>query len=307
MLDTVRLKYPISPTEEQLKNWQRRTRTNSSGAEVESYVYNPVITEDEVMVKYTYYPAGYNMEPILTMEVSLPKLIHGNNHQMIGSIDGTIKMGNEILKLVNSAPILDLAEGVLIRLDFCYNHQVGELVDDYVRAIGNLDYPHRRTKYHRYEGAEFRAKHKTTKFYNKEVESKNPYAHGILRQELTILKGSNVAKVLEKKNPTLLDIDNEIAEAHLNADLTNLRLLDNSIANADTALKTLCEQHGSEAGIYYYGLLVSRLQKSKKRINRESNLHPRTLERRLRKIVDSKIALTLTDRSEPLPPLKIDL
>lgn len=307
MLDTIRLKYSVSPTAEQLQNWQRRTRTNQLGAEIESYVYNPTITDDEVMVKYTYYPAGYNLEPLLTLEVSLPKLIHGNNHQMIGSMDGTIKMGNLVLELVNYAPKLDLAEGVLIRLDFCYNHQVGELVDDYIRAIGNLDYPHRRTKHHRYEGAEFRSKHKTTKFYNKEFESNNPYAHGILRQETTILKGSNVANALGKEKPTLLDVNKNIAAAYLNDDLVNLRLIDNSIANADTALKTLCKDYGSEAGIYYYGLLVSRLQKSKKRIGRESNLHPRTLERRLRKIVDSKIALTLTDRSEPLPPLKIDL
>ncbi len=307
MLDTIRLKYSVSPTKEQLSNWQRRTRTNQPGAEIESFVYNPKITEDEVMVKYTYYPAGYNLEPLLTMEVSLPKLIYGNNHQMIGSIDGTIKMGNLILELVPYAPKLDLAEGVLIRLDFCYNHQVGELVDDYIKAIGYLDYPHRRTKYHRYEGAEFRSKHKTTKFYNKEHESKNPHAHGILRQEQTILRGSNVAKLLDNKQPTLLNVNKELAASVLIDDLTNLRLLDATIANADTALQTLCNAHGAEAGIYYYGLLVSRLQKSKKRISRESQLHHRTLERRLKKIVDSKIALTLTDRSEPLPPLKIDL
>jgi hypothetical protein len=307
MLDTIRLKYTTSPTEEQLANWQRRTRSTQTGGVIESYVYNPVVTDDEVMLKYTYYPVGYQLEPLLTLEVSLPKLIHGNNHQMIGSIDGTIKIGNLALELAQHAPKLDLSEGVLIRLDFCYNHQVGELVDDYIRAIGQLDYPHRRTKYHRYEGAEFRAKHKTTKFYNKEQESGRSDAHGILRQELTILKGSNVAKALVKEKPTLLDVNKDIAIAHLNDDLAKLRLLESSIANADTALKVLCEQFGSEAGIYYYGLLVSRLQKSKKRIHQESQLHHRTLQRRLRKIVDSKIALTLTDHSEPLPPLKIEL
>lgn len=225
MLDTVRLKYSISPSNEQLSHWQRRTRTNQSGGELESFVYNPTITEDKVMVKYTYYPTGYNFEPLLTMEVSLPKLIHGNNHQMIGSIDGTIKMSNLILELVPYAPKLDLAEGVLIRLDFCYNHQVGELVDDYIRAIGNLDFPHRRTKFHRYEGAEFRSKHKTTKFDNKEHESKNPHAFGILRQEQTILRGSNVAKALDIKQPTLLDVNKELAAEFLNNDLADLRLL----------------------------------------------------------------------------------
>ena len=226
---------------------------------------------------------------------------------MIGSVDGTIKMGNLILELVPNTPKIDLAEGILIRIDFCYNHQVGDLVDDYVKAIGCLDYPHRRTKYHRYEGAEFRSKHKTTKFYNKERETGLPDAAGILRQELTVLRGSNVAKQLGKKNPTLLDVNKDLAAFYLKTDLDRLKLLDAPIANQDTALKALCNQYGSEAGIYYFGLLTSRLQKSKKRIARESDLHPRSLDRRLRKIVDSKIALTLTDRSEPLPPLEINL
>ena len=306
MLDTIRVKYNLSPTKEQLSHWQRRTRTSRMGVELESYVYNPTITPDEVSVRYTYFPISYNEEPMLTLEVSLPKLIHGNNHQMIGSIEGTVQMGNLILELVPHAPKLDLAEGVLIRLDLCYNHQVGDLVDDYVKAIGYLDYPHRRTKYHRYEGAEFRSKHKTTKFYNKQQESGLPDAAGILRQELTILRGSNVAKVLGKKKPTLLDINKDLAVFQLRTDLDRLKLLEAPIANQDTALKTLCSMYGSEAGIYYFGLLSSRLQKSKKRISQESELHPRSLDRRLRKIVDSQIALTLTDRSEPLPPLKIE-
>lgn len=307
MLDTIRVKYKTSPSEEQLSHWQRRTRTTKMGIEMENFIYNPTITKDEVSVRYTYFPMGYNQEPMLTMEVSLPKLIHGNNHQMIGSIDGTIKMANIILDLVPHAPKLDLAEGVLIRIDYCYNHQVGDMVDDYIHAIGYLDYPHRRTKYHRHEGAEFKSKHKTTKFYNKERESGLPDAAGILRQELTILRGSNVAKQLAVKRPTLLNVNKEIARFQLLADLDRLKLLNNSIANQDTALKTLCAEYGTEAGIYYFGLLTSRLQKSKKQISSDSDMHPRSLDRRLRKIVESKIALTLTDRSEPLPPLKIDL
>ena len=89
-------------------------------------------------------------------------------------------------------------------------------------------------------------------------------------------------------------------------DLAKLRLKDNVIATKDTAIKMLCEKHGTEAGIYYYGLLVSRLCKSKKRISQETQLHPRSLDRRLRKIVDSGISPTLTNREEPLPPLTID-
>ena len=132
---------------------------------------------------------------------------------------------------------LDLAEGILIRLDMCYNHQVGDAVDDYIKALGNLDYPHRRTKHHRYEGVEFRAKHKTTKFYNKEHESGFTEAHGILRQEITLLNGKDIQKFLHKPKPTLLDVISEQVAEELRSDLEKLGLLNNSIANRDTALK----------------------------------------------------------------------
>lgn len=69
------------------------------------------------------FPLGYDRKPLLTLEVSLPKLIYGNNYQMLGSLDGTIQIGNMFLAIVSHAPILDLAEGILILLDMCYNHQ----------------------------------------------------------------------------------------------------------------------------------------------------------------------------------------
>ena len=59
MLDTIRVKYNLSPTEEQLSFWQRRTRTTQTGVEMESYVYNTTVTPDEVSVRYTYYTIGY--------------------------------------------------------------------------------------------------------------------------------------------------------------------------------------------------------------------------------------------------------
>lgn len=305
MLDTIRVKYPIAPTPEQLIHWTKRISINPGRGMKETYIYNPKITGDGVMVKYTYYPLGYDNKPLLTLEVSLPKLIHGNNFLIIGSIDGTVKLANELLKLVPHTPILDLAEGILIRLDICYNHQVGELVDDYIIAFGHLDYPHRRTKYHKHEGVEYRSKHITTKFYNKQLEAGTPDAFGILRQEITILKGKNIQKWLGTKQPRLEDVTPELLVQQLEQELHRLKILGNVIANQDTALKMLCEEYGSEAGLYYFGLLISKTSKSKRRITNESQMHPRSLDRKLRKIVDSGIALTLTDNSEPLPPLTI--
>src|SRR5690606_23612521 len=161
MIDTIRVKFPINPTDEQLKKWTHRKTTTETGIR-EQYIYNVVV--DETVLRFTYFPTDYRGQPLLSLEMSLPKIVFDNNYQMIGSIDGAVKIANIMLDGVPHVPKLDLAEGVLIRLDMCFNHQVGDAVEDYIKAMGNLDYPHRRTKHHRFEGVEYRAKHKTTKF-----------------------------------------------------------------------------------------------------------------------------------------------
>jgi hypothetical protein len=302
MLDTIRVKFPISPTDEHLKSWTRRTSTSPTGQR-ESFIYNPKV--GETVLRFTYYPLGYDSKPLLTLEMSLPKLIFDNNYRMLGSIDGTIKLANILLDDLPHVPKLDLAEGILIRLDMCFNHQVGDLVDDYIKAIGNLDYPHRRTKHHRFEGVEFRAKHKTTKFYNKEHETGLSEAHGILRQETTLMDGKDIQKLLGNKHPTLLDVSYEQIAASLKDDLEKLGL-ENSISTRDNAMKLLCDEFGEYAGIYYHGLLISKMDKTRKQIAKETGTHPRSLDRKLKKIIEAGIPLTVTDREEPLPPLKIE-
>ena len=306
MLDTIRVKFQISPDPEQLQYWIKKTTTTATGVK-ETYLYNPIINNDGVMLKYTYYPHGYDNNPLLTLECSLPKLVYGNNYQMLLSIDRSIEAANKKLANVLHAPILDLAEGILIRLDMCYNHQVGKTVDDYVRAIANIDYPHRRTKYHRYEGVEFKAKHITTKFYNKQRETGLKEAFGILRQEATIMNSKAIYNILGIKKPTLLDVSRDFVIKYLNDDLEKLSLLNNSIGTRSTALETLCKSYGEYAGVYYYGLLFSKLDKSRKQIAQETNMHHRSLDRRLSKIVDAGVPLTLIDEEETLPPLNIRL
>ncbi len=304
MLDTIRVKFPINPTDEQLNGWTRKTTSSPTGKS-DVFMYNPVL--DDVMLKFTYRPFDFKGNPILSLEVSLPKMTLGFNYQMITGIDEAVKIVNSKLDEIPHIPKLDIAEGILIRLDMCYNHQVGDMVEDYIKAIGNLDYPHRRTKHHRGEGAEFRAKHKTTKFYNKEHESGFAEAHGILRQEITLMSAKDIQKMFGKSKPALTDISKDKVIEFLQDDLSKLGLLGNSIANRDTALKMLCEEYGNNAGIFYYGLIVSKLDKSKKRIKLDTGTHPRSLDRKLKKIVDAGIPLTLTESKEPLPPLVIEL
>ncbi len=304
MIDTIRIKFPIDPTAEQLEGWIRKTTSSRTGTS-DVFIYNPVI--NDAMVKFTFRPFDFKGKPILSLEVSLPKMSFGHNYQMITNIDEAIKVINSRLDGIPHLPKLDIAEGILIRLDMCYNHQVGDAVNDYIRAIGNLEYPHRRTKHHRNEGAEFRAKHRTTKFYNKEHESGYAEAYGILRQEITLMSGKDIQKLFGVRQPTLMDISKEIVVEQLKDDLSKIGLLGNSIATRNTALKFLCEEHGENAGFYYFGLLMSKMDKSKKQIGKDAGTHPRSLDRKLKKIIDTGIPLTLTDREEPMPPLVIEL
>ncbi|MBT3187902.1 MAG: hypothetical protein HN736_09060 [Anaerolineae bacterium] len=304
MLDTIRVKYPIAPTDEQLLHWSKTTTETPTGIR-KKYYYNYEL--DEVMLKFTYLPADYTGKPLLSLELSLPKLLFGNNYQMILGVKSTIEMGNYLLKDIPHVPTLDLAEGILIRLDMCCNYQVGDLVDDYIKALGYLDYPHRRTKYHRQEGVEFKAKHKTLKFYNKERESRRQEAAGILRQEITLMNPKDIQKLVDTKTPRLTDITKEFVIEQLENDLAKLRLLGNSILTYEKARKELCHAHGELAGMYYYAFLISKMDNSKKEIAADTKLHPRSIDRKLRKVVDVGIPLTLTEKDEPLPPLEIKL
>jgi len=304
MIDTIRVKFPLALTDFQKLMWNCVT-TRVKDGEREKYIYNP--ESGGTVFRFTYFPESFDGSPMLTLEFSLPKLIFGNNYQMVENIQEAIKLANEKLAKVRDIPKLDLAEGILIRLDLCYNHQVGEAVNDYINALGCLDYPHRRTKGHRYEGVEYRSKHKTTKFYDKQHESRHEEAFGILRQEITFLKGKDVQRLLENKKPTLPDLDLVTISEALKDDLQNLHLLNNSIATYDMALQKLCDAYGSEAGIYYFGLLIAKMERSRKQIINKTQMHPRSLDRKLKKIVDLDMPLTLVDRKTPLPPLTIDL
>jgi hypothetical protein len=307
MIDTVRVKYAMTPSPSQLALWDRTVRETAEGKKYERYTCTRKLTLAEISIRCTYFPTDYQGDPLTTIELSLPKAVFGNNYSMIDDLDTAIVFANALLRMDERLPQVDIGEGVLLRLDPCYNHQVGPLVPDYINAIGQLDYPHRRTKHHRNEGAEFRSKHVTTKFYDKQRETRDKHAEGILRQETTILDPKKLEDLLGMKDPTLRDATFQQLAMILTLDLAYLRLLGRSIADRDTALAVLCEKYGPDAGLHYFGLLQAKLVNSKPRLATQTTLHHRTLDRRIKAITDAGIAPTLTETSEPLPPLQINL
>ncbi len=168
-----------------------------------------VEVENGAAITYIYYPHAMNGSPILSIEFSLPNLIFGNNVEMVSDIGMAISQANNLLPVVVGVPKIDLWDGVLYRLDICYNHQVVTLVPYYVKAMQSLEYSRRRTLPYSFEGVMFKNRQKVTKFYNKEKERMHEKdfegaqaAQGILRQETGVRKKA-IKKLVGKKEPTL--------------------------------------------------------------------------------------------------------
>jgi len=83
VLDTLRLICKARPTKEQLTLlWLRREDTICDAQAKCDYYYNPD-KKDEVQVRATYRPKGRVSEDQFSLEFSPPKLVFGNNHEMI--------------------------------------------------------------------------------------------------------------------------------------------------------------------------------------------------------------------------------
>jgi hypothetical protein len=169
-----------------------------------------------------------------------------------------------------------------------------------------MDRPRRKAFPYGSDGVEFRNGDSKTKFYDKYAETKgDSSAKGILRQEMTY-RTRSIKSLLHKESPTLRDVTPNIVNNALTKELKIFHL-DCLIANPLTAFKILCDEYGPLAGVFYFGLLQARMMApSKKAIQIGELSHPKSLDRKLKKIVDANIALSLTDHKEPLPPLTID-
>jgi len=238
--------------------------------------------------------------------------VFGDNVYMVYDIEGAINQANLFLLSIPGIPGIDIWEGILYRLDICYNFQVGRLVPFYIQDLLPLEIPRRKTRPYTNQGVQYGNKQVALKLYSKEqyyIDKKlpvNPDARGILRLEVTLRRNA-IKQLTGKKYPTLRDITIELALDALESELQRLGLLNRSIGTYDTTLEKLCERHGTDAGFCYFGALAARVEyPSRETVIAASGIHPRTLDRRLKKVLAVGMPLTMTKADEPLPPLTID-
>ena len=275
-----------------------------------------VYLRNRAAIQFTYYPSI--SDGLLKIQFSLPNAIYGNNVQMVYNIVEAIDIANSNLPNIKGIPEINLWNGLLDRVDVCYNFQVGNLIPWYVKSLQVLEYPYRRTRPYNSQGVQFQNTQAILKFYDKARERRDDKdergaiaAKGILRMEAEL--HSNHVKAhfesrIGSKKPTLRDISVHWALDVTENELDELNLLGCSIGTVDTTFKVLREKYGHWEALALIGLLQTNMTyPSKELFAEDAGLHPNSIGRHLKKkFVENGIPPTLTTHSEPLPPLVVD-
>ena len=256
----------------------------------------------------TYNPPNYIYPlPMLQYEQSLPRLLWGNNIYLIKNktqLEEAISNANSLVCSKGPVPDVDLGSGIITRIDIAHDYQVGDYVHSYIRALHNLEYPRRETRPYSYQGVQYKSGRITTKFYDKEKKSHVPMAHGILRQETTIRSSCYIGEQLGMRPPRLRDMELDMAQKILIADLERLGLYNNPIGGRDFVQDALVNKYGFTKGTNLLGYWITRQTKTKEQLIVEG-VNIRTIQQRDKDIRDAGIPLTMTESEIPLPPLFI--
>jgi len=309
MLDTVKVRFPVKLLPSELIEWRRKDTGTESGYTDHLWVKEFRAPGTGAVVYGRYRPVDYHKRPCLSLEFSLPKVVYGSNLHMVLDIDSAIDEANQIFHDIPLLPWVDLRQGMLQRLDLCYNHEVGPShVAPYFNALSRLEYPHRETVHHLHGGVYYRSRYITTKFYNKERECGYSNAIGVLRQETSITGGSFIAASLGSDySPMLCDIRLEMAASVLRGDLERLRLDNVIVAGIWPGAEILIEHYGRKDGLMLIGFADLLRRYPRMEIPSLLGAGRSTMYRILGKFKECGLAPVLLDEEITLPPLRIDL
>lgn len=323
MIDTIDLNFPmIIPLDVLSPDWKLTTETDLHNEKW--YTYKKEVPGLPTKFVITYRPISrYTNSALLKIYVgSVPKLLYGNNYQLVTDITEVVPKLNKYLRQIDGLKSIDAGKGSLHRVDFCTCYQVDTHVTDYLQAIHKLDFDHRNKSYFTnrrklpykldkkekgsvINGVLFASRNASTTFYDKQKECKSLEAFGLLRHEARIIGKKAIQQYTGLGNPKLEDLTTTIAEKILKQDLVRLSL-DQEIYSEETAIAKLVTIYGATRGFKMYGFLTA--------INSYPDLKNTELAKKIcmpySSVCSSKktlkkdgISLTLLPSSCKLPPL----
>jgi len=308
MIDSIKLGFHCYLTSKQLEEWTMMTSTQYKPTSKISTKFQTWIKFPYGSIHVKYYPQDRNNrpEPLLLFEMSLPKLVYGNNIQMIDSPSLAIQKAQEIIGQYFYIPSVDLTMGTLYRLDLCYNFQVGEQVSEWIRQLFKLEYPRRKTKpYYPTEGVQYYSKRASLSFYNKEDETKDPTAHGILRMEASWRDKNQIGKLVNKPLATIGDFSSDVTVVLLNKELDRLGVNGQSPDDPTAALRILLKKKGLKWGFHLFGHLHAR-QIASRKVLIKMGVSRQIISRSQKKIKAAGLSMSIAENGVVLPKLVID-
>jgi hypothetical protein len=261
MFDTVTGKFekgPYVPKKHTKDSWVTRTRDyfdSKLGSRQTAISHTLNRPEARILI--------FGDSGCLSVEASLPKLLHGSNLMTVTHADEALsRLGDFVTDHVDGE-IPDLGEMDYLRVDYCHNFQLGSALPDYVHTLSKVSFlKHRRTT-DGYGGVEWWSnKGRRIRAYDKhkeilENDEKDiADARGVLRFEIQLRKNTRFLQRRQKNKYLKLQdvLKPEIAYCCL-VETLNTMCLGLGFETLDAARKLLDEHFSYRKATRLLGLL----------------------------------------------------
>jgi hypothetical protein len=270
---------------------------------------------------FTYYPRNPRYpRPLFMITTSLSRALHGHNALMLRNDSDIQESASKINLLLRSTfpwlSSISIEDLVLGRVDLCYDHQVGNQKQDYLKILQHLTMPYRKTFPYveldfpdriKLQGVEYRSLKSQNKimFYDKWLEAKNPVARDSLRQEKKITGPRNIAQhfgIIEPPKLQHITIDKVVQL--LEKDLEKLGLKDRQITDMSNSSQMLIDKYGFTKARPLIGHLTLRQSMTREQMI-ERGATTRTIQNDEKLILDAGVSTSTTDEYVTLLPLSI--
>ena len=296
------------PTREQLDaHWSRRDYTPpKSGMDCEFFFHSK--GDEGGSFSATYRPKAFRNVDQFLVEMSLPKLVLGNNWTMLDDLCEAIVAADRALRHPALPELPSVADMAVSRLDLCWNFQVGELLPYYIDALSKLDYARRTKARFNSQTVEFRARSSKTKFYDKRAEAGKDCPPGILRMELTLHRARAVKKAFDSTRPIYFGrLEPAVLRAVLVRELETLGIADKPFATVNEAAAVLRATYGPSRGAYRFMVLQMYQTRDRDQIALELGISRNLVNEYLADVEKAGLPLAISEAKASLPPLTIPI
>ena len=223
-----------------------------------SYKRKIVIGSTLVFLKY--HSLDYTGNPLFVVEISsMPKVLGYPDGYLLADISPVVDKVNEELRSLSGIPKeINLWNGSILRIDFCFQFSLGANIDSYIDVISHLNYPHRTRGVYANDakkgidnGVRFYSKSCLCKFYDKGKDPSARKIQGVLRMETSLSKPNTITRAFGNvlTPPTLREITHDMLKAVLLKDLRVLGLDLLYILDIDGAFERLKSVYGAKQAL----------------------------------------------------------